>query len=124
VASNLGIGVKKVDQCVAVTEKLNHLDSMGAVEEAKALRQMLAKSINQAAKKVIVMDLRGKRVIPMEQDDDKFSSIESKADILTRIQENVVEGIAIWPFELLARFEKDLSEFRISWENANLKEAA
>ena len=133
VAKQMGIGVKKVDQCASVIRKLDQLKNEGNDNEAQALRATLDKSINRAAKKVIVLDLREQYAAVAvarateqiwQTTTDDTAGADSKADIITRIQDDLVDGMHTWSLEQLLRFENDLLAFRTAWETTNLKEVA
>lgn len=123
VAKKVGIGSKKVDQCVKVIEKLDELEKDDA--EAKKLRGLLKKSVNKAANRVTALDEREKLpVAPAPKPEEPPPNVETKADVMTRLQEDIIDGIEEWPLEKLLRFEKALAGFKSQWETQIEVEAA
>ena len=125
VARKMAMGAKKVDQCVAVIEKLDELKAAGNDDEVLNLKRMLEKSVNKAAKRVAVLTEREKHPVAAAQEtEEPATAKESKADIITRMQENLVDGIERWSIEKLLLFETALAEFRENWEEQEIKEVA
>ncbi len=115
VAAALHVGIKKVDQSVAVVDKLDELDGNGDDAESGELRRMLAQSVNRAFNRVKVLNLRGAKVVPEPAPPGETDG-DTKAEILVRIQENLIDGVETWSIEELTVFEKDLGAFRADWE--------
>jgi ParB/RepB/Spo0J family partition protein len=125
VAEKFGIGGKKVDQCVKVIEKLDQLKKEGADAEVEFLGVLLKKSVNKAENRVAVLDERKKlHATEAPAPAAEIPTVETKADVITRLQEDLVDGIERWPLEKIIRFEKALAEFKSRWEIQIVEEAA
>ncbi len=124
VAEKFGIGGKKVDQCVTVIDKLDEL-KMKDDAESKFLRCLLDQSINKAAQRVAILDEREKLpATPAPAPEEKFIYVETKADVMIRLQDNIIDGVEDWTLEKLLRFEKALAVFKARWETQSIEEAA
>ncbi len=133
VGRQLGIGAKKVDQLVAVAAKIDQLKGDANAAEAENLRNRLNKSAHSAYQRVQVLDARAKTATvsaPASDSetesgpDEESTAKESKADILTRIQEDVVDGLEGLEIPDLLRFETALAGFRTQWLQQHGKEVA
>ncbi len=127
VAKQMAIGVKKVDQCVAIVGKLAELQQEGDQATYNVLSNALAKSINKAASKVVVLNERAKhtKASPLSQTTEVVpSTAVVKADLITRLQDNVADGLERWTTQALLDFEKALAAFKADWFTTHGEEEA
>ena len=125
VAKQMNIGAKKVDQCVAIVEALDQLDASGDTVACAKVTQALAKSVNKAYQKVIVMSARARHgVRPSAPAVETCAPAVDRAAIIARIQDDLAEGMETWSVESLLAFEKVFPAFKADWFTAHGKEVA
>ena len=119
VAAKLHVGQKRVDQAVAVVEKLDQLVAEGDTAGAKDLRQRLRKSVNCAHQKVVVLNkpappLRQAAIV--EEPESEESRIAKEKNAIITGLDNLINDALNWPVKKLRLFERDLATWLEKWK--------
>ena len=126
-AVKLGVSGKTGEHAAAVVDKIDQLNAEGKSADAEDIKRKLNKSVNGAYNRVAVLNLRKRReAAPEQKIDPEVPPVEGKADIITRIQDYVVEGVEEWAIETLRNYEACLKACRSKFEvdNSEQLEAA
>lgn len=119
VAAKLKIGQKKVDQALAVIEKLDEMKAAGDTAQADDLRQRLGKSFHRAHQKVIVLKKPNLALAqpptPEQPESEESSNAKDKNEIIVGL-DCLIDDVLKWPIKKLRLFEKDLATWLEKWK--------
>jgi hypothetical protein len=123
-AAKIGISGRTAEKAAMVVEKIDQLVTDGKSEKAEELRKVLTKSVDGAFKKLHVLVCEEKYGTPAASNDEGQETAgtvegESKSEIITRIQEDLVEGTEVWAIEKLRNYEVALKASRETFETEN-----
>ena len=105
----LGVCGKTGEHAAAVVDKIDEMNAAGNNAEAEELRRKLNKSVNGAFNRIKVLNLREQHGdTPASQAEVHVLHVDGKADIITRLQEKLVEATESWSLEKLRALEEAL----------------